>query len=68
MQQDFKQFLIPARVVKETAKIITIEVPKSDKHEFKLSEDKSKNRFHLIAFIRSAEGAMEMWKPWEHKK
>lgn len=67
MEQDYKQFLIPVRVVGETKQTLTIQVPKNDDYKFKLSKDTDRNQFLTVAFVKNKEGNLELWKPWEHK-
>jgi len=59
------QGIIVARIVGETDDTLTLELAKNKTYQYKLSKDKSKNRFYTILFVRNFEGSLEPYLPPE---
>lgn len=53
-----------AHVIDENEDMITVEIPKSDKHTFNL-EDSDKKEFYTMLFVRKIEDNLAVWLPWE---
>lgn len=57
------------RVLEETDETLTLEVHKSDKTTYTLSQaldpDAEPDRFYVLMFVRQVDGKAEVWLPWD---